>query len=362
MPLAEQSLPFIESGKLLGGFKDAADVDFSFQKWTDGSYQHQKELYLNDKTGFRPDMVRVNNQIDYSFFKKCHTGWTIAGLDDFLFQWPYIDAYYGNDYVGYDTILEKTRKLKAIQDTMSRSGKSLIIVYAPSKATYYPEYFPADRTHEKKRMTNLQAYRHVADSMGINQVDMDTWFLSMKNKSKELLFSKQGIHWTTYGAILAGDSLMKYIEKLQKIHIIHPDWSKMEHTDKPRLGDDDVARELNLIFPITKETYAYPIIQDVPDSGWKKPNVIYIGDSYCFKMVGFGIIDKMNAQCEYWGYFKEIRDIHNHSWIPINGYDWKGAINKSDCVLLVYTTFNLKELGNGFIEAAYDYYYPVKNN
>jgi len=358
LPLANQQLHFIKSGSLKGGFKDAGDTTFSIPTWASHSYQEQKEKFINDNIGFRPDMVRLNNQLDYTLFNKCHAGWTIKGKDNYLYQWPYTDAYYGNDFSGYKTIYSRCIKLRAIQDTLARLGKSLILVYAPSKASYYPEYFPKDRIQEK-HVTNYEVYRHVADSLGINQVDMDAWFVSMKGKSKEPLFSKQGIHWSNYGAILGGDSLVRYMEQLRHMHVQHPAWSQMQYTDKLRDGDDDVARELNLIFPIAHETMAYPVIQPLPDSGGKKINAIYIGDSYGHKMVEFGIIDKMNGQCEYWSLFDEVHDINNgHKFTMMRDYDWHAAIRKTDCVVLVFTLFNFKDLGNGFIEQAYDYYYP----
>ena len=358
LPMVQHKLQFIDSGKLKGGFKEASDAEFSIPDWKSGDYQRQKEKYLNDQTGFRADIVRLNNQIDYSLFDKCHTAWTVKGKDHYLFQFPYINAYYGKDYAGYPAILERAIKLKAIQDTLAHLGKSLILAYLPSKASSYPEYFPDNQVAHEIGMTNYKAYRHIGDSLGINQVDMDAWFVSMKNKSKEPLFSMQGIHWTNYGAILGGDSLIRYMERLRNVKVQHPIWSQMEHTSKLRAGDDDIAQELNLIFPVAKETLAYPIIQDVPDSGQKKINAIYIGDSYAHKMIEFGIVYKMNAQCEFWSYYDEMHDINGHKFTYIKQYDWQGAIRKADCVVLAYTLFNFGQLGNGFIEQAYDYYYP----
>lgn len=360
LPLVQHCLPFIKTGPLQGLYKDADDVVFSVPGWLDGSYQHQKELYLNDRSGFRPDLVRLNDQVDYSFFDKCHAGWDVKGKGQQLFQWPYIYAYYGKDFVGYDTVYEKARKLKAIQDTLARMGKSLIVVFAASKATSYPEYFPDRWVQDTIGMTNHKAYTRLADSLGINHIDMDTWFRSMKGNSKEPLFSKQGIHWTYYGAVLAGDSMMSYVERLRHIHITHPDWSEMEHTTELRSGDNDLATEINLIFPVATETLAYPIIKDVPDSTATKPNFIYIGDSFGSKLVRTGLVTRMNGTCEYWNYFNEVAGLNPHKYCLVRDYDWSAAIDKADCVVLIYTTINLKEIGNGFIEAAYDHYYPAK--
>jgi len=304
--------------------------------------------------------VRLTNQIDFTFFDICHSGWTVKGKNQYLFQWPYINAYYGLDFSGRTLILDRCIKMKALQDTLGKLGKSFVLVYLPSKATSYPEYFPDDRVVKNPGPTNYVVYRHIADSVGINQVDMEAWFLSMKNHSQEPLYSKQGIHWSKYGAILGGDSLMSYIEHLRNIHIPHPIWAKMQHSDTLRGGDDDIASELNLIFPEAHETMAYPIVEDVPQGDMKKINAIYIGDSYAFKMIEFGIIYKMNNQCEYWGYFDDVHDINGHNFTYINSYDWIGAMNRADCIFLAYTQFNFPNLGNGFIEKAYDHFFPAK--
>ena len=358
LPVAEQKINFIKSGPLKGGFKPAVDTDFSFKSWWSGRFQELKEKKLNDQTGFRPDLVRLTNQIDFSLFDKCHAGWTVKGKDQFLFQFPYINAYYGKDFVGYERVRDQSLKLKALQDTLKKLGKNLVLVYLPSKASTFPEYFPDDWKAPKIGPRNYAAYRHICDSLGVNQVDLDAWFVTMKNKSAEPLFSKQGIHWTNYGAILGGDSLTRYLEHLLNIPVQHPDWSKMEHTDKLRDGDDDIASELNLIFPEAHETMTYPIICNNNDTTKRKINAIYIGDSYAHKMIEFGVIYLMNGQCEFWRYYDEMHDINGHKFTYIKDYDWKAAIDRCDCVVISYTLFNFGQLGNGFIDQAFSRYYP----
>jgi hypothetical protein len=359
LPLVQQCFPFITSGQLEGSYTDAKEVAFSWGKWADASYQKGKTDFCNDHVGFRPDLLRINNQIDFSLFGDCHAVWAVLGTHDCLFQDVYINAIYGQNFIGYPAIRERAIKLKAIQDTMARLGKLFVLVYGPNKARFYPENFPKNRMHDSRGVTNFEVYRKMGDSLGINQIDMNSWFVSMKNKLKDSLFAKQGIHWTVYGAILAGDSLMTYIEKAMHRHIPHPKCSKMERSTEPRSGDDDVERSINIIFPVTTETFTYPVIEDVPDSGCIKPNVIYLGDSYAFKMIVYGIVNRMNRNCEYWGYFEDVRGFNIYKWAYIKDYDWKKALDENDCLVMLYTEFNLWQLGNGFIESAYDYYYPA---
>lgn len=356
LPLAVQKLHIIKSGELKGGFKPAPNVAFTTSAWLSGQYQEQKEKYWNDNVGLRPDMVRMIDQVDYSIFDICHAAWTVKGKDGHLFQQPYIDAYYGNNYMGKDHIRTRCMKMKAIQDTLAKLGKTFVLAYLPSKASYYPEYFPDDRI-TKKKTTNYQVYRELGDSVGINQVDLDAWFCSMKGKSPHPLFTKQGIHWTWYGALIGGDSLSRYMERLTGITTQHPYWNSYRHTAKLEYGDDDVAAELNMIFPITKEWVDYPEIKAATDTG-RKINAIYIGDSYAHKMTEAGMLHYVNGQCEFWSYFDEVHDINGHSFSIMRDYDWVAAIDRADCVVLSYTLFNFRDLGNGFIQKAYEHYYP----
>lgn len=359
MPMLQHTLPFSESGPLHGGYETAKDTVFTVESWWQGRYQQKKEKYLNDETGFRPDLVRFTCQLDFSLFGKCHAGWDIKGGNGHLFQWPYVNAYYGIDYRGYEHLSTRARKLKAIQDTFTKMGKTLLVMYAPSKVTSYHEYLPYTHIRSAMLPTNHDTYVRLGDSLGINQVDIDQWFLAMKHTSKEPLFSKQGIHWTDYGAVLASDSLVRYIESHRNIKLYPPRWDSVEHTTDLRNGDNDLAVDLNLIFPYIKETMAYPVLYDpVPDSTRKKINIILLGDSFAQKLIYSGVISKISRQCEYWGYNKDAHDILTDAYAMMDAYDWKAALNKCDVFVLCYTTFNLQDMGQGFIENAFSHYYP----
>ena len=130
LPFVQQCLPFESSGNLNGYYNSSKDVKYSWEQWFDGTYQTGKKAFCNDHVGFRQDMIRFNNQVDFSIFSKCHSLGAVLGKDRHLFLNPYIDAYFGKDFCGYDTIHHKCVKLKAIQDTFDRMGKSLIMLQA----------------------------------------------------------------------------------------------------------------------------------------------------------------------------------------------------------------------------------------
>ena len=362
LPMLQKAFSLVRTETLHGEYTLASDVDFTWHDWFSGNYWYNKSAYINDQVGFRPDLVRINNQVNYTVFNKLYNKWGITNKDHCLMQPLYIKPYYGMDYVGYQVIHEKVRKLKAIQDTLAHLGKSLIMVHAPCKAFFYPEYIP-DKYKMPRGVTNFETYVRVGDSMGLNQVDFNSWFVSIKNKYPDQIYTKTGLHWSVYGALLGGDSIIRYMERLRHISMVHPQWAKVVRTTVPRYSDDDITRALNLMFPFYKETYSYPIVYYTRDSTKTKPNVIYIGDSFLFQWMDQWLMDKTDANWQIWYYFKTIYTrayLNGEPQKEIASYDWVGEINKSDCIVLMYTSHNLTEIGNGFIETAYDHYYPGK--
>ena len=364
LPIVQQSYPLFTSKKLDGYFTDAHDIEFTLQKWWDETYQPAKSAYLNDHCGFRPELLRLNGQIDYTFFGKIHSGTIVEGSSNYLYQDVLINAYYGRDYIGYPAIQTKLLKLKKLQDTLERLGKSLTLIYAPCKAYFYPDNFPDKLKSPQRTTANFETYKHIGDSVGINQIDFNSWFVAMKDTCKELLFTKQGFHWSVYGSLLAADSLTKYLAMQTHLQLPRISFTNITHTNKARATDNDIAKCMDIIFPVAKETFTYPTVNYKTNAGTTKTKTIYIGDSYLLTWIYDNYMDNINTNWELWYYFKivwdktiEDEDLQHHF---IADYDWIKAMKATDNIVIMYTSRNLKELGNGFIESAYDYYYPKK--
>ena len=363
-PFLQMCLGMFSGLGLYGDFTFSPDVPFSWAKWWDGSYQQGKASYLNDQGGFRADLVRINNQVDYWLFDLLHCNSVVMGKNGCLFQPDYINAYYGRDYVGYDKARATFGKIKAIQDTLARLGKTLIVVHSPCKAYYYPSLFPDELAGKQVAPSNFETYVRLADSMKVNQVNFNTWFTDMRKSTTELLYPYQGIHWSVYGADLAADSLSRYIEQIRHIQMPHMEWNSLKHTEKAEDTDDDVYKALNLINPIIKETFTYPAVEFKEDATKTRPKVIYIGDSFIVNWIHNNYLQFSNTDWELWFYFHKVINQNNRAqpdnWIPMDNYDWLNKVKNSDVIVLMYTSHNLHEIGNGFIEKTYDYFYPAK--
>ncbi len=362
LPMLQKAFPFIKSAPLSGGYQNSADVEFKPDKWFDGSYWDGKSKYLNDHLGFRPDFVRVNNQLDYSLFRKIRVGWKLLGDDSSLCQDTYIYSYLGRDFDGYPYIQEKVTKLKALQDTLARVGKSLIFVYAPSKAYYYPEHIPKKLRDTARGITNLETYKRLGDAAGVNQIDFNAWLPAMKYESKELLYPRQGFHWSVYGSLLAADSLIRYIERLRNIHMVHPVWERIEHTMQARDKDDDIAKSMNLVVPFTKETFSYPVVRFAGDKTAVKPRVIYVGDSFLFQWMRQWVMENVNSDWQIWYYNRELinRTYNEDACQPFNDEYVFEQVGKADVIVIMFTSPNLSKMSNNFVEKMYDHFYAAK--
>jgi len=366
-PFLQNGLSFYESGQLKGAVVSAPDVAFMWSGWWDGTYQKAKNLYLNDNTSCRPDLVRLNNQVDYGLFGKLHANGVVMGKDDYLYEESYIDEYYGFDFMGEEVIRDEARKIKKIQDTLERMGKTFVFMYAPSKAWYFPDDFPAGmKKKEGMHPTNYETYKRLGDSMGVHQVDFNGWFMAMKDTSKNLLFSRLGTHWTVYGSLLACDSMIKYVEKVRKIQMPGLQWHETDYSDIPQRTDNDLAAGLNLITHFKKERFSYPKYFYNYDGNKEKPRGIYIGDSFLWTWVNNGLMKSVNTDWQVWYYFNEEWNESTFSGLEpmryLENFKWQDELLKTDCVVALYTPANFKgfNFDGSFIEKMYQYFYPVK--
>ncbi len=365
-PLLQHSFAFYESGKLNGAVSGIPDPSFSWPNWWAGTYQQQKNAYLNDNTGCRPDLVRLNNQLDFWLFKKFHAHSVVIGKGQCLFEQEYVDEYYGTDYTGEAKMQQAVMKLKKVQDTLDRMGKTFVFQIAPSKAYFFAsELPPSPRLAKPGDPTNYATFKRLADSVGIHQIDYNSWFLSKKKTATDLLMCRLGIHWTTYGSLVAADTFIKYIEHARHIHLPVLHWEVTNHSLIPRQNDNDLASGLNLIYPMQPESLSYPDYAFSSDSATTRPRILYIGDSFLWIWLYDNLMQNLSTQFDIWYYFVQAWNQNTAAGKEEATYvdqtDWHSTLMHSDCITILYvpSSFNSFAKPNSTIDKLYDYFYPV---
>lgn len=361
MPFAEYHLKLFNPKPLDGAFEtlDKPELKwFTWKSWFNEKFQNDFNKSLEANIAYRNYLIRLINQLDYTFFKQTTTNKAIIGKSDCLYEEGYILDYIGANFLGKDSIdnlLQKTKKLQLFLKT--HKNIDLIIVFEPGKASFFPEYIPDKYKVEKKTISNYKYFSEQSKLLKINNLDLNAWFIKMKNKSEYPLFPKYGVHWSTYGMCLAADTLIKFIENIRKVDLPEMYWDKINVTDKLKDVDFDIELTLNLLCELPHEKMAYPELKFKNSETKYKPNVLTIADSYYWSIYNNKIPDNLFNNHQFWYYNTTIYpDIWGENAKYVDHTKDKENIEKQDVILIMVTELNLYKSFFGFVDKVYKLY------
>ncbi len=313
-----------------------------------GKFQEEFEKYYNEQFGFRPSFIRLNNQIKYWAFNKVQANGVVIGKKGYLYEYNYIKSYYGLDYIGKDSINKNVERLNYIQNKLKEMNKTLIVVLAPGKGSFFPEYFPDSSIREKGR-TNYADYVDLMTKQKVNFVDMKSWFLKMKPTSKYPLFPKSGIHWSKYGEVIAIDSLLRFIERKSGQKYPAVKITSIEVSDENKERDYDIGEGLNLMFQTSTYPMAYPTFE-IKNKQQNKHKTLVIADSYYWGMFNAGFSTSVFNNGQFWFYNQEVYPDHYTNPTLVSTIDFKRQIIENEVIILLSTDANLNRFPFGFSE------------
>jgi hypothetical protein len=361
LPMAQQFLNFREVKPLTGDFKEIEKPILTKQGWWSGKYQDDYQNYLNQNIGFRPLFVRVYNQIHYSLYNQAKANGVIIGKDNYLYEENYIGAFLGEDFIGKEEIKEKVRKLKKINDTLACKGIDLIIVLAPGKGSFYPEFIPDQYNIENRSISNYEVYSKEIKQLDLHLLDFNKWFKTVKNTARYPLFPKTGTHWSKYGEMKAADSIIKYLNSIQKENKI-PELiiGEVKTSSKMIDTDNDIEKGMNLLFEIKNIEMGYPQFKVQENSNSESPRVLTIADSFYWGMFNFGLSRDVFNNGQFWYYNQQIYPDSYETPIKVEDINIIKEVEKNDAVILMSTDGNLYKFAFGFIDQLYGAYYNKK--
>lgn len=339
---------------LNGAFYNEPKAELNSSAWFSSAYQEQTDKYLRNNFGLHNAYVRVFNQLDFWFFKKAHARYVVVGKENYLYETGYIDAYYGKDFVGEAEIKRKMAKLKQVQDSLQKQNKLLLLVFAPGKASFYPEYIP-DNYKRRPDTSNFEVFAKHALTLRLNHINFRDYFISQKEKSPYPLYPQLGIHWSNYGSIMALDSMLTYMN--EKLNL--PPHSKLisyvQWLDTLQLPDNDVVRSMNLYKRPETFKMAYPVIRNLAENNKnKKLKLLTIADSFWWYIYSTGIPDQVFEKNSFWYYNEEVYPESFSSSLRVSETDYYSRIRESDVIVILYTESNLYKFGDGFVDMCYE--------
>ena len=362
-PMLQKKIKLFDEKPLNGSFEVPEDPYFSLEGWFEGKYQTDQQNYSNQSIGFRNSLVRLYNQIHYSLYDQARANGVIVGKYGYLYEENYIKTHLGRDFVGESKIVEKTEKLRRLADTLKRKGIDLVIVFAPGKGSFYSEFIPESYNPTYRTTTNYEVYRKQILQKEICFLDFNDWFRKMKSSSPYPLFPKTGIHWSNYGEVLAADSIIKYINSIQKDKKI-PELviGNVEVPDTTRYSDDDIEKGMNLLFNIEDLPMGYPHFRLLKDVNSNKVKVLTVADSYYWGMFNWGLSRDAFNEGQFWFYNVQIYPDSYTAPLNVGDIDMIEEVEKNDVIILMSTDANLYKFAFGFIDQLYDAYFGPKQN
>jgi len=347
LPLLQQNLFFFEETPLEGHFELTVKPELIDSTWFNSKYQNQFDSYFNDYIGFRNNLVRIRNQIQYALFNKVNKETAILGKDDVLFDERYISTFMGDDYIGKTELIKKKNLLETVSLQLKNDSKNLLFVIAPNKARYYEENIP--NSYVKGDRTNYEVLINQLEESNVNYIDFNSWFLKEKNHYNVNLIPKYGIHWSNYASGLVEDSIISFCNKNFNYQLPKYIINSTIETNIPKTPDSDIGNALNLLFPFKDEKYLYT--NKTVTKGYKK-RVLAIGDSFFYNIYDSDFKDNIIDLKGFWYYNKSVKNEGREKYDS----DLKTILPETDLVIIMLTEWNLYRLGFGILEEINAYY------
>jgi len=340
---------FVPSKKLNGSFKKEIKPDFSYESWFNGSFQQSFDKYFNQNFGFRNNLVRIHNQLNYSLFKKANTQGVIVGKNNYLFERSYIDSYTGVNFIGQKTIDKNVQQIQKIYQHLKEHNTELLIIIAPGKGSFYPEYIPAYFKKHISDSTNYKNYREALAKTNIPLIDFNAYFMSIKDTVDFIIYPKTGIHWSQGVLPYIADSIIKKSAQIlnQELNNIVIDQFDII-TDTADKQDADIEHSMNLMYDIEKPRMNYPLWHYEQNASHTKPKMIAIGDSFWWQLFNSKISKEVFNKASFWYYYSSVFPQSFTKRLGIKDIDPLYEAEQTDLVIIITTEANLFKFPFGF--------------
>ncbi|MEI7661349.1 MAG: hypothetical protein WCK34_04095 [Bacteroidota bacterium] len=331
---------------------------FTWGRWFGSVFQDEMTTRLNENIGLRNPLIRIRNQYDWSLFGLTHAQGFLEGKDRYFFEEDYIHEYSGRYFVGTNVIERKLSRLKNVMDSLAVYHIPLILVFEPGKASFYPEYIPDRFSPAKRTISNYDYFSKRAEELGLTVLDLNRYFLQMKDTSRYPLFPRYGMHWSMYGAHLAAGKLSGFIGKVTAKPMPGFKSCELQPTDKSPGTDYDIGDMMNLVWRLPSTPGVNPVVPfaSIPDGTLP---ALVVADSYYLNLVET-YSKKMFGKSDFWYYNSSVYPHQNdYPSVKIDKSGLREKLKQYKVVLLMVSEINLHCCFWNFADEAYRAFHPT---
>jgi hypothetical protein len=246
----------------------------------------------------------------------------------------------GENRTAISQIKERCGQLKKLSNYMEQKGKASLVIIAPDKTSFYRESYQLPSAMELDS-TNYKTWVYYLALYKIPYLDFRKFFLEAKDTSRYPLFTKPGIHWSTYGAQLALDSVAAYLNSEYGFNGPRMKVDSILLTDNYDEVEYDIEASLNLMLTLPKKKIGYQI--KTFTSG-KKPRLLMVSDSFFFQLYNSGFAnDLFDDPLFYYYHIRALKYSEIDYDLDPKAFPLKGVLDQIDVVCLMTVDRNLKD-------------------
>jgi hypothetical protein len=337
--------------------------EISVKSFWEGEFQARLDKWILKKVGLRNAFVRLDNQINFSFFNEVSSKYgskIVLGKGRWLYEKCYIDSLNNRDQVHQSFLDDKVRSLKMLQDALEANGVYFLFLITPSKAAIYPEYIK-DNYIAPKDSARESNYGRIIPLLQINRIhhiDGHQYLLELKKRSLYPVYPSSGTHWSFYSSCYFTLELISALENLTKQKMAKFQIDRIQVTNKPFSFDRDLAGLTNVFFEKSfyAEAYYYPETSSsvsVAENVFR-PRMLFVGGSYLWNLFHYLEKHQVYSERDFYYYYNRNSKYppETTGGIDKKTLDLKKELLAKDIVVIESNEDSLSQLGFGFIEDA----------
>ena len=364
LPILQEHTHLFKVKPLCGVVAEAEKPHLDLDSYVTGQCQQQAEAYLSQHFGFREPVIRIYNQYLYDFYRKTYNEEVIPGRDHWFYYQQNVNDYYGTEMYRWQSSAEEaratydreTRLMWKLREVLHDYGIEYLMFMAPEKGFLYPEHLPL-RDFDTTTINAREYYSTKFDEIGFPYIEMTKWFQALKEADTlpYSLIPQAGAHWG-FSSVLAADSLFRFMgslkgEKLPALKM----GTLRESSAVTKSGDRDLENTMNLLRRLShKDDKLYDAeVTVVSDSTTTHPNVLFIGNSYLWRMSYYIPFEEVFSNSEYWFYNSTaFFGPHYSQSVSVTDLDLLQKLLESDYVVWFTTGNQMYKTSYGFTERA----------
>ena len=360
LPLTQYFFGVFKFRPLWGSATKAGLPDFTFSNLVDGTYQSGAEKYVSENYGFRQPTIRLYNQYLWSFFKKSHATDVALGKNGWLYLDKNVKSYYGtyqptlfksnaDAKFSYDRSIRVINKLRHV---LKDFDIEFLAYISPDKCYVFPENTP-DMQRDTTTIDAIKYFTDKLDKIGFPYIEMSQMYKNIADTLFYRPFSPGGAHWN-FSCVYAADTIIHLIEKTGGVNLAEikiGDYIQYNDSiEKQNKGDYDLEGMLNLMFRLDHSKCPLYLAETsiVSDSTCVKPNVLFVGNSFLWRIKDFIDFDKIFSNPRLWYYNKKAYDLGTLDMTPTNKLDKLFEIMLSDYIITFCGDTQLHQISFGF--------------